>query len=353
LNIKFKNSKKVLSILLALVLCLGTLSGCSSKEKKGEINLFIWTSYIPDSVLEMFEEETGIKVNCSTFSSNEDMLAKVKSEVEGTYDIIVPSDYMVYMMIQQNMLEEIDLTKLSNISNIDEFYMNQYYDEGNKYSVPFFGGVATLCINKSKVTEKITSFSQLFDDKYKNSMVVLDDMRAVIGLAAKSIGYTMSETDDTKLAEIKNRLLQLKPIIKAYDSDSPKSSMIDGSTSIGYMWAAEIALSMRENKDIEVVFPSEGMYRFMDNMCIPKGSKNIEYAHQFIDFILRADVSKIIAEEFPYLCPNKAALEILGDDFVLNPAANPSKEVVAASEYTKAVGDKLSVYDAMWTELKK
>lgn len=350
MNIKFK---KILCVLLISVLCLGTLSGCSSRKIIGEINLFIWTSYIPDSVLELFQEETGIRVNCSTFSSNEDMLAKVKSEVNGTYDIITPSDYMVLMMIKQGMLEEIDLTKLSNLSNIDEFYMNEYYDENNKYSVPFFGGVATLCVNKKKISEEITSFSQIFDNKYENSMVALDDMRAVIGLAAKSLGYSISETDDTKLTEIKNRLLQLKPIIKAYDSDSPKSSMIDGSTSLGYMWAAEIALSMRENPNIEIVFPEEGMYRFMDNLCIPKGSKNAEYAHQFIDFILRADVAKMIAEEFPYLCPNKAALEILDEEFVNNPAANPPKEIISKAEYTKEVGNKLSVYDAMWTELKK
>lgn len=349
-----KHLKKVVSVVLACIFVLG-MSGCGNKANtaKGEINLFIWTEYIPDSVLSDFEKETGIKVNISTFSSNEDMLSKVKSEAAGTYDIIVPSDYMVDLMAKQNLLEELNKTNIPNISNISDAYLNAYYDQGNKFSVPYLGGVATLCVNKSKVTEPITSIKQIFDSKYNNSIVVLDDTRAVIGLVAKSMGYSMNETDEAKLNEIKTNLLTLKPNIVAYDSDSPKTSMIDGTASIGYMWAAEIALAMAENPDIEVVYPEEGAYLFMDNLCIPKGSKNKEAAESFINYICKPETVKAIVEEFPYLTPNKAALDILDASYKDNPAKNPPTQAIEKGEYIKEIGDKLSIYDAMWTELKK
>jgi len=345
--------KKVGCIMLIGTLVLG-VSGCSkAKASKGELNVFNWTEYMPESVIKQFEEETGIKVNYSTFSSNEDMLAKVQSEAPGTYDIVVPSDYMVDLMVKQGMLEEINKKNIPNLKNISPTYLDQYYDKGNVYSLPYQGGVVTLCVNKSKVTEPITSYKQLFDEKYKNSLVVLDDTRIIIGMVAKSMGYSMSETDDAVLAKIKDRLLELKPNIVSYDSDSPKTVMIDGTASIGFIWNAEIAMSMKENPDIQVVFPEEGPYLFFDNFCIPKGAKNKENAERFIDFIYTPAIAKMIVEEYPYVTPNAEALKLLGTDYIDNSACNPPAEAIAKGEYVKEVGDKISVYDSMWTELKK
>ena len=144
--------KRVMSVMLSLAL-LGTsvsLTGCGSSSKKaenGELNMFIWTEYVPDSVISDFEKEYGIKVNVSTFSSNEDMLAKVKSEDEGTYDIVQPSDYMVESMIKQEMLEKLDQKALTNLSNIGDQYLDPSYDPGNVYSVPYQGGVAAIGVN--------------------------------------------------------------------------------------------------------------------------------------------------------------------------------------------------------------
>lgn len=349
-----KMLKKIISLLLVASSIILTLSGCSgSKKSGGELNVFNWTEYMPESVFKEFEKETGIKVNYSTYSSNEDMLAKVQSEAAGTYDIVVPSDYMVDLMVKQGMLETLNKDNIPNLKNISPAFLDQYYDKGNVYSVPYLGGVTTLCVNKSKVSDPITSYKQLFDPKFKNSLVVLDDTRIVIGMVAKSIGYSMNETDDTALAEIKAKLLELKPNIMSYDSDSPKSVMIDGSASIGYIWNAEIAMAMSENPDIEVVFPEEGPYRFLDNMAIPKGSKHKESAEKFIDFICKPEIAKMIVEEFPYVTPNAEAINLLSDDYKNNPACNPPVEALEKGEYVKEVGDKLSVYDNMWTELKK
>lgn len=215
-----------LMVVVTLILSMG-LVGCGSKEISKstgaeELNLFVWTEYVPQSVLDKFTEETGIKINVTTFSSNEDMLAKIKSETPGAYDIIQPSDYMVAQLISQDMVAELDKEALTNLSNIGTAYLNPSYDQDNTYSVPYQGGVAAIAVNTEKVDIEINSYEDLFNPSLANSIVVLDDFRAIIGMTARSMGYSMNETDLDRLEEIKNKLLTIKPNIKLYDSDSPK-----------------------------------------------------------------------------------------------------------------------------------
>lgn len=347
--------KKVLTLSLtgAMALSLSACGGESGVGDNGELNLFIWTEYIPESVISDFEEETGIQVNMSTYSSNEDMLAMVRSESEGAYDVIVPSDYMVELMAAQDMLEELDKDKLTNLDNLNEAYLNPSYDPDNTYSVPYLGGVAAIAVNTSMVDIDITSYDDLFDPSLENSIVALDDYRAVIGMTAKSMGYSMNETDPTRLSEISDKLMTIKDNISLYDSDSPKSAMISGDAAVGYMWSAEIALAMEENPDVEVVYPSEGAYLFMDNLAISKGAKNYDNAMTFINYILDDETMVKIATEYPYLMPNEAALETLGEEYASNQAKNPPTEVIENGEYIQNLDtDTLAIYDEMWTNLK-
>lgn len=373
--------KRLIAILMAAVVLSTALAGCGGKvettgaaasgsaaqssEKSGssgsasagksskELNLYIWTEYMPQTVFDEFEKETGIHVNVSTYSTNEDMLAKVKASNQGIYDIVVPSDYMVKMMIDQGLLQKLDKGKITNASNLDTTFMDQYFDKGNQYSMPYLGGVAALCINKSKVKENITSYKQIMDPKYKESIVALNDFRAVIGMTAKSLGYSLNTTKPDELANVKTQLAKLKPNIKNLDSDSPKTSMINGETSIGYMWSAEIALCMKESSDFDVVFPKEGSYVFLDNMCILKGAKNYDNANTFINFVLKGETGKLILDEFPYLSPNKAAVALMPDSYKNNKASNVPSEVIKNGEYVKDIGADVSKYDNMWTEFTK
>lgn len=340
---------------LMLVLSLAGFTGCGKKSaSNGELNIFTWTEYVPESVIEDFEKEYGIKVNWTTFSSNEDMLAKVKTESAGTYDIVQPSDYMVEQMISQDMLMELDKDVITNIENIDSAYINPSYDPGNKYSVPYQGGVAAIAVNTDKVSKEITSYDDLFSEDLKGSIVALDDYRAVIGMTARSMGYSMNETDTDKLAKIEEKLLKLKDNVKVYDSDSPKNSLISGDCTVGYCWAAEIALAQEENPAIKIVFPKEGPYVFMDNWAVLKTAKNSENAMKFINYMLDSETSQKVSEEFPYLNPNAKAVDALGDEYKSNEAKNPPADVIASGEYVSNLDtDTLAIYDAMWTKLKK
>lgn len=340
---------------LMLVLLLAGFTGCGKKSaSNGELNIFTWTEYVPESVIEDFEKEYGIKVNWTTFSTNEDMLAKVKTESAGTYDIVQPSDYMVEQMISQDMLMELDKDVITNIENIDSAYINPSYDPGNKYSVPYQGGVAAIAVNTDKVSKEITSYDDLFSEDLKGSIVALDDYRAVIGMTARSMGYSMNETDTDKLAKIEEKLLKLKDNVKVYDSDSPKNSLISGDCTVGYCWAAEIALAQEENPAIKIVFPKEGPYVFMDNWAVLKTAKNSENAMKFINYMLDSETSQKVSEEFPYLNPNAKAVDALGDEYKSNEAKNPPADVIASGEYVSNLDtDTLAIYDAMWTKLKK
>lgn len=357
-----RKMKKILALTITAAMGAALLGGCGTGDTStaskagnaGELNLFVWTEYVPDSVIQKFEKETGIKVNVSTYSTNEDMLAKVKSESAGAYDIVQPSDYMVQQMISEGMLEKLDQTKLTNLCNISEAYRNPSYDPGNVYSVPYQGGVAAIAVNTAKVKKDITSYDDLFDKSLASTEVVLDDYRAVIGMTARSMGYSMNETDPDKLAKIQDKLLTLKNNVKLYDSDSPKSALISGDCSVGFCWSAEIALAMEENPDIQIVFPKEGPYVFMDNWCISKGAKNYDNAMKFINYMLDPDTAVLVSQEFPYLNPNATAVKQMGTEYSDNKAKNPPEDVIKSGEFVKSLDpDTLSVYDAMWTKLKE
>lgn len=348
-------SQRMGALLMAALLVASTslLGACGQPTEgtgsAGELNLYVWTEYLPDSVVQKFEEETGIKVNVSTYSSNEDMYAKVSSGNEGIYDIVVPSDYMVKMMANEGLLEELDKGALPNLSNIDEAYLDPSFDPDNTYSVPYMGGVAMLVYNTETVTEEITGYKQLFSPQYASSIVALEDFRAVIGMASKSLGYSLNTTKDTELAKTEEQLLALKPNVRLLDSDSPKSAMISGETSIGYMWNAEVAICLEEGDEFKAVFPEEGCYLFLDNLCIVKGAKNQENALAFLNFILSAEASKMVSEEYPYLNPNKEAVALLPQSYRDNPVSNVPPEVIAKGEYVLDLGADVEKYDRLWT----
>lgn len=351
--------KRIMALLASLVLAAVSVTGCgagtdSKADGAGELNLFVWTEYLPDSVVEKFQKETGIKVNVSTYSSNEDMLAKVKSETAGAYDVLNPSDYMVAQLISQDMLRELDFEKLPNFSHIGESYKNPAYDPGNKYSVPYMGGAGAIVVNTAKVDIEIDSYADLFDPALEGQLVVLDDFRAVVGMTSKALGYDLNETDPAKLAEVSDKLQELKKNVVLYDSDSPKSALISGDCSAGMIWSAEVAMAMEEVPSIEVVYPEEGPYLFFDNWVVTKESPNYENALKWIDFVMDPENMAMILEEFPYLCANVDAIEIMGDEYSNNKAKNPPADAISSGSYVENLDSSvLDIYSEMWTKLKE
>ena len=330
--------KKNLIIIVLLLL----ITGCKSNNNyKGEVNVLNWSSYIPDSVISDFEKEYKIKVNYGTYSSNEELLAKVTSSKEGTYDVIFPSDYMVELMIERGIIQKIDKSKISNYKNINPIFLNQVYDPNNKYSLPFLSTIVVISYNRKNVSDDIKGYNDLLNKKYKNNIVVLDDQRIIIGLALMSLGYDMNETDSNKLKEAENWLLNLKGNTKAYDSDSPKTFFITDEVDLGIMWSAEAILAKEKNDNIEIVYTKEGHAISMDNYTILNGAKNKDNAYLFINYLMRNDVSQKIVDEYPYISPNKNISNSIAYNDIFN-----------NGYYVKNIGDSIKSYDKLWANIK-
>ncbi|MDR3112564.1 MAG: spermidine/putrescine ABC transporter substrate-binding protein [Elusimicrobiota bacterium] len=348
--------KKTVFVLHAVlsVVFMAFFSACSRSNFAGEVSVFVWEDYLPESAIVAFEKETGIRVHVLTYNSNESMLSKVKGSPDGTYDIAVPGDYMVKMMTEQGLLEEMKTEQLTNFKNLDLAYLGKYFDPDNKYSIPYMAGGVAIIVNKTRVNEKIVSLNQLFDPKYKDSIVILDDFRINVGAVARSLGYSFNTTNLEELSIISQKMEEWKPNIKLRDSGTPKSAMLSGETTLGLIWTGEIALCIEANSsDFEVVFPQEGFHVFLDNFVLLKGSKNIDNARKFIDFILRPDISAMISAEHPYPNPNKAAQALLPDSFKNNPAANIASDVFARGIYLEDIGSDVSKYDDVWTKFTR
>ena len=342
--------KKVVIIFCFVIFSI-FLSGCT-KDNEKVVNVLNWSSYIPDSVIQDFQREIGIKVNYSTYSSNEECLAKVSSAKEGTYDLIFPSDYMVEIMINRNMLEPLDFTRLKNINNIDSIYLNQDFDPGNQYSIPFVMASTVIAVNREHITEDIASYQDLLNEKYRNNITLIDDQRIIIGMALLANGYDMNTVNSNELEVAKEWLLKLKPNIKAFDSDSPKNFLITEESDIAVLWNAEAALAYQENPNIQFIYPKEGSVLSMDNFVISKGSKHLDEAYQFIDYILRADVMKKIIESYPYKNVNKETQKLLGDEYLDNIASNIPDSIIKNGIYVKNIGQSVTLYDKLWAEIK-
>ncbi len=331
--------KKIMIIIsLMLILC-----GCEKNNLNGEVNVLNWSSYIPYEIINEFEKEYNIKVNYGTYSSNEELLAKISSSSPGTYDIIFPSDYMVELMIQKDMLMPIDKNRIKNYSNINKLFLRQKFDPNNIYSLPFLAATTVIAVNKDKVLDDIRGYNDLFKDKYKNNIVLLDDQRIVIGMSLQANGYSMNEVDKNKLNSGKDWLLKLNKNIKAFDSDSPKTFLITNEVDIGVMWNAEAIIAKEYNPNIEIIYPKEGFAISLDNYSLVKNAKNVENSYKFINYLLRSDVNKKITDEYPYINTTYSGMNLDYNELLM---------VLNQGTYVENIGNNIANYDKIWAEIK-
>ncbi|QAA34305.1 extracellular solute-binding protein [Clostridium manihotivorum] len=351
--------KKVGTILTAIFVLVGGSSyGVWAFAKANEapqqvLNVFNWSEYLPQSVIDKFEQTYNIKVNYSTFSSNEEMLAKLMAG-GGQYDIAVASDFMVEILKKQQLIEPMNTANLPNMKNIGSQFLNLPFDEGNKYSVPYMWLAGIIAYDSSKVSEgSITSYADLWKPEFKGSLTVLDDERVIIGMTLKRLGYSLNETSPEALKKAKEELKKLQPNIKSYDSDSPKTSLINGEAKAIFAWGAEASLARRDNPNVKYVIPKEGLFLQQDNFVIPKGAKNVKAAEQFINFIMEPEISAEISQYFPYGNPNTAAYPYIGDEIMKDKAVYPSDTDLKKGEYLKDIGDHVTEFDKIWSEVKQ
>ncbi|MPQ31772.1 extracellular solute-binding protein [Clostridium estertheticum] len=352
------NMKKIGAIITSILIVFGSIGGGiftyanHNAQPEEVLNVFNWSEYLPQSVIDKFEQTYNIKVNYSTFSSNEEMLAKLMAG-GGNYDLTVASDFMVEILSKQGLITQINKSSLTNLNNIGPQYLNLPFDRGNKYSVPYMWLAGVISYDSSKIPEgTIKGYKDLWKPEFKNSLTVLDDERVIIGMTLKMLGYPLNETSPAALKKAKEALIKLQPNIKSYDSDSPKTSLINGESKAMFAWGAEGNLARLENQNIKYVIPREGLFLQQDNFVIPKAAKNVKAAQLFINFIMQPEISAEISHKFPYGNPNTAAYKYIDKKILDDKAVYPPKEVVKKGEYLKDIGKSVTDLDKIWTEVK-
>jgi spermidine/putrescine transport system permease protein len=334
-----------------LTLCLFALGGQRHGARGGELNVYIWSNYLPESVVAEFERRYEAKVNVELYDSNEALLAKLQSG-SAAYDIVVPSDYMVTILKGQGLLEELDRDHLTNFSNLDPQFAGLAYDPANQFSVPYMWGTTGIAYRKDKVERAPEGWSSLWDENYKDRLSMLDDVRETFGAALKSAGRSLNETDAPAIAAAAALLERQKPLLKAYDSGGFDQLLMSGDVWVAQAYSGQIAKAMAENSNIGYVIPKEGCTLFVDNLCIPRAARNRELAAAFINYVLEAGTAAGIANGTGYSTPNLAARAYIRADLLANEAAYPPREALERCELIQEVGPAISLYDRYWTEIK-
>lgn len=360
--------KKLTFLIFALTLMLSLSLSASAYENeewyKGSegttINVFNWGEYISDTyedglinVNEEFEKLTGINVNYVTYESNEDLYPKIKNG-GASYDIIIPSDYMIARMISEEMLLPIDVESIPNYKYISDDYKNMYFDPDNKYSVPYNVGMVGLIYNTKMVKEKPTSWSVMWDEQYKGKILMIDNPRDAFAIPEKLLGYSLNTTDEKELSDVAQLLIEQKPLLQGYVMDEVFNKMESGEAAMVPYYVGDYILMRDINPDLDFVYPEEGVNIFVDSICIPQCSQNYEAAIKYINFLLDPEVALSNAFYIGYATPNTGVLdnpeyaEMRNNEYLY-----PSKENMPDVEYFHNLPqESLLRLSELWNEIR-
>lgn len=349
--------RKVVPAIMAVVVIAGGIFYNSKEDLSGtnQVIVYNWGEYLDPEVITLFEKETGINVVYEEFETNEIMYPKVQSGAIA-YDVVCPSDYMIQRMIENDLLAELNFDNIPNVKNIGQEYFKQsrQFDSENKYSVPYCWGTVGILYNKTMVDEPIDSWSVLWDEKYKDNILMQDSVRDAFAVALKYKGHSLNSTDLDELEEAKELLIEQKPLVQAYVIDQVRDKMIGNEAAIGVIYSGEAIYTQLENPNLEYVIPKEGSNVWIDSWVIPKNAKHKENAEAFINFLCRPDIAKMNFDYITYSTPNTAARELIEDPAIRNSKiAFPDASELERCETFQFLGDKNdAIYNKLWREIK-
>lgn len=366
--------KKIASVLTAgLLLCgivsnftvnakIETISDYDYKKFDGQnitLNVANWGEYMAVNdadyldVNKEFEELTGVKVNYKTCSTNEELYAKLMSG-GADYDVIVPSDYMISRMISENMIQKLDFNNIPNSSLINDRFVKPSYDPTNEYSIPYMWGIVCLIYNKTMVTDTIDSWDALWDEKYKDNILMFNNPRDAFGIALIKNGYSINTENKDELKKATESLKEQKSVVQAYVMDEIFDKMEGSSAAIAPYYAGDAVTMMAENSDLAYAIPKEGTNQFVDAACIPTVSKNKEVAEMYINFLNEPEIALANCTYTGYSTPNDGAYEMLDDDVKNNPLQYPDEAYLTAkTEFFNNLSSETNEYtQKLWNEIK-
>ena len=368
--------KKTFSLLMALMLLLSLfalpVSASETEESDWDfseeyptapstgvtINVYNWGEYISNGtegsldVNAEFTRRTGIEVNYTTFDSNESLYSKLAGG-GANYDVIIPSDYMISKMINEDMLETIDFSNIPNFQNIDEAFRDPAYDPGCAHSVPYTWGTVGLFYNTDYIQEDVTSWSILWDEQYSGKILMFDNPRDAFAIAQVQLGVSLNSTDLDEWNEAAMLLKEQKPLVQAYVMDQIFDKMESGEAWLAPYYSGDAGVLVENNENIEFIIPEEGTNYFVDAMCIPKGAEHKKEAELYINFMCDPEIAGANMDYVGYATPISAAKAYLAEEAVNNPIFYPDEEVLSRTEVFVNLPPEISAQvDALWAEVK-
>jgi len=343
----------IVVVSIALMITINRLNTAQGYSGEDTLTVFNWGDYIDMDLIDQFEAETGTTIIYETFDSNEAMMTKIQ-QGGTTYDIAVPSEYMIEKMKEEDLLVELNHEKLPNLKHIDERFMDLPFDENNTFSVPYFWGTVGILYHPDMLPGKeFTSWDDLWDPDLKNEILLIDGAREVIGMGLNSLGYSLNDTNQDHLLEAIDKLNELTPNIKAIVGDENKLLMANEEAAVALVWSGDARDVMWENEALDYVVPEEGSNLWFDNMVIPKTADNVEGAHAFINFMLDPEIAAQNTEYVSYSTPNKEALNYLPDEMVEDERFYPSPELTDKLEVYENLGkEALAYYNELFLSFK-
>jgi spermidine/putrescine transport system substrate-binding protein len=342
---------------LSVLACQPNTNAGSSGSGGGEgdnksLNLYNWSDYVAEGTIPGFEERTGIKVQQDFFSSNEELLAKLQAGGTG-YDVIVPSDYMVSIMIKSDVLQKLDMDRIPNFKNLSEEFTGLPYDPQNEYSAAYQWGTTGILYDSEVVTEQVTGWDGMWNEEYSGKIGMLNDVRETFGASLKRLGYSLNSTDEAELDEAQAELEAQKPLLRGYFS-SPEAAdlVVGGDLALAHVFSGDGFAAIAENDKLIYVIPDDGATRWTDNMAIPNGAPNVEAAHKFINYILDAEVGAELSNYTYYGCPNEASLPKIDEAARNDESIYPPPEVFERLEVIEDLGEATRIYERRFTEIK-
>ncbi len=360
-KMKFSNVKKIVSAALIAALTAGLAAGCgggeggNGSEEQTTLHIYNWSEYIPQEVYDLFEEETGIEVVESTFSSNEEMLAKLTAGGSDQYDLVTASNYVIPAMQEQGLIKELNVSNIPNFANLYDLYKGMDFDPENKWSVPYMATMTVIAVNKAKCEElgvEIKSFNDLLNTRLEQNLVAVDDCREIVGIAMKATGVDPDTTDEAEIRSVEPWLGDLAKNIKIYDSDTAFASLASNEVAAGIVYNMDAALAIDENPDIEVVYTTEPCEISVDNFVMTANTQHQAEAEQFIDFIHRPDVYAMCLEAYPAISMNEKGFNLMSEEYKSNEGADPDKAEIERAHLIGDVGDAASIYDEVYSSMK-
>jgi spermidine/putrescine-binding protein len=338
--------------LLALGCGAGGGGGKGSAPGSRHLNVYIWTNYLPAEVVSEFERRSGVKVDIDTYSSNEALLAKLQSGV-ADYDLVVPSDYMLKIVVPQHLLLPLDRRRLPHFGNLDARFLDRSFDPGNHHSVPYLWGTTGIGYDRKKIGTSVDSWQALFDPRFGGRILMLDDMREAFGAALRLDGRSINERDPAALRRAADRLAAQKALVRTYNSSEFASLLAAGDVDLAQGYNGELAKTVAQDPArFAYVVPKEGGTLWIDSLAIPAGARHADDAYAFLDFLLEPAVAARIVGGVRYASANRAALPLVDPAIRNDPAVYPPASVLDRCELIEDLGTTTPLLDRLWTEVK-